>query len=124
MLIPLVTITCLALAAPAWAQQGGRAGPGNEEMARPSAPDRLVGKTVRLRGEGRAVGEVAEVVDRQGRSGLVVQIASQEKRPVLLDADAVEQEGGTLYLAISEAALRGLPTFESASGAPPGRKVK
>jgi len=118
---PLVVIAAITVSGEAWAQPAGGvdgAAPGTEEMARPSAPDSLIGLPVRLRARDRVVGEVAEVVQSQGRSGLVVQIESQDHRPVLLDADAVEQEGGTLYLAISESALRALPTFESASGEP------
>jgi hypothetical protein len=121
LIAPLALIAALAVSGTAWAQAAGsadRAGPGREDMARPSAPDRLIGLPVRLRERDRIVGEVAEVVTRDGRSGLVVQVESQDHRPVLLDADAVEQEGGKLYLAISEAALRELPTFESASGGP------
>jgi hypothetical protein len=118
MLLPqFVVVSLLVLYGAAWAQPAGTA-PGTETMARPSAPDRLIGLAVRLRERDRIVGEVTEVVARQGRSGLVVQIESQDHRPVLLDADAVEQEGGKLYLGISESALRDLPTFETASGEP------
>ena len=120
---PLVVIATLALSGAVLAQPGLPA-PGNEDMARPSAPDRLVGMPVHLRARDRVVGAVAEVAARDGRSGLVVQIDSQDGRPVLLDADAVEQVGGKLYLAISESALRALPTFESASGAAEGRPGK
>jgi hypothetical protein len=119
MLVPrLIVLGILALSGAAWAQAPGEAGRAaqGDGAARPAAPDRLIGMAVRLRERDRVVGEVAEVVEHRGRAGLIVQIEAQDHRPVLLTAEAIEQEGGKLYLAISESDLNALPTFESASG--------
>jgi hypothetical protein len=78
---------------------------------------------VRLRERDRIVGEVADVIERNGGIALVVQVEAQDHRPVLLGPDAVEPAGGKLYLKISEAAPRELPTFESGSGEPEGEAL-
>jgi|SRR5689334_15738792 len=121
----LVLVAILAFHAPAQAQSSA----GGQSTGSQQAPGGLIGLAVRVRERDRIVGEVADVIERNEGIGVVVQIEGQDHRPVLIGPDALEREGGKLYLTISESDLRDLPTFESGSGQPdsssmPGKKLQ